>query len=527
MPKYDELKREILLQLKVILESNNFSASNRLKDFLRFLVEETVAGREHQLKAHTIGRQIFNRGDDFDSLTDPVVRVEAGKLRNKLNQYYLNSEETGTDKIHIDIPKGSYVPSFKKIVQTQVQNHLSEPALNADQASIAILPFKNIGGLQEVDCLLSGLAEELTLALTKFEDLTVISARGMGASMEASSGTEEALAHHLGVRFILSGNAQFVGTKIRLRIDLIDTQTRKILWAERFESSYTVENLFNIIDSTVTQVASKIGDSFGWIKRTLFHEIPESKRTEDLRAYEAVLAYHYWAANLGEDRFKLAKAALEQAIQADSDYALAYGMLSDIYATHYQWGNEPQPEMLKLSEEFATRALTLNPQSQYGLWSRGYNYFLGGDTEQFLKYARASISINPADTYLTAVVGVKIAVTGHWDEGRELIQKACSLNPFLPNWYHTADSLYCLVNGDLGEALHAAKQITSPSLSGPMFRTAIYGAMGQQEEAAGELWHALEVHPNFKQGYKELVRRMFFNEPLLSALMAGFSKAGL
>lgn len=527
MSNYDDMREDILLQLNTILESINFSASSRLKDFLRFLVEETLAGREYQLKAHTIGQKVFNRGKDFDSLTDPVVRVEAGKLRNKLNQYYFSNEEAGTDRIRIDIPKGSYVPAFKKITQEKQHAQYPETGSSQDQASIAILPFKNIGGMQEVDYLLSGLAEELTMALTKFEDLTVISARGMNASGQTYAGSEDALAQELGVRFILSGNAQFVGTTIRLRINLIDTQTRKILWAEKFESSYTLANLFNIIDSIVDQVASRIGDSFGWIKRTLLNEFPESERTEQLKAYEAVLSYHYWAANLGEDRFQLAKAALEQAIQADPGYALAHGMLSDIYATHYQWHNDPHPEFLLLSEDFASRALNLNPQSQYGLWGKGYTSFLRGDSEQFLKYARAAISINPADTYLTAVVGVKIAVTGHWDEGRQLIQKARSLNPFLPSWYHTADSLYYFVNNEFEKALHAAKQINSPSLSGPMFRTAIYGVMGLPEEAGQELSQVLEIHPDFRKGHEELLRRMFFNDKLISALLNGFAGAGL
>ena len=253
-------------QLSIILESSRFSASERLKCFLRFVVEETLEGREHELKAQVIGTKIFNRGSDFDSLTDPVVRVEAGKLRNKLNSYYLNNEEEGSDIIRIDIPKGSYVPSFKRIPARHHAKALPMEALpGAINASIAILPFENMSESKEVDYLLSGLAEELTMALTKFEDITVISARGMGPESGRSSEPVDVLAKQLGVRFVLRGSAQFVGTQMRLRINLVDAANRKILWAEKFESLYTVKNLFNIIDSTVTQVASRIGDSFGLI----------------------------------------------------------------------------------------------------------------------------------------------------------------------------------------------------------------------------------------------------------------------
>ena len=515
-------------QLSVILESSRFSASERLKCFLRFVVEETLEGREHELKAQVIGTKIFNRGNNFDSLTDPVVRVEAGKLRNKLNSYYLNNEEEGSDIIRIDIPKGSYVPSFKRISAIHPAKAPPMEALpGAIHSSIAILPFENMSESKEVDYLLSGLAEELTMALTKFEDITVISARGMSPESGRSSEPVDILAKQLGVRFVLRGSAQFVGTQMRLRINLVDAANRKILWAEKFESQYTVKNLFNIIDSTVTQVASRIGDSFGLIKRTLFNEFPDAERTEEIKAYEAVLCYHYWAANLASDRFHLAKTALEQAIQADPAYALPHGMLSDIYATHYQWSNDPQPEYLERSESLAARALALDPQCQYGLWGKGYSYFLRGDLQHFLDYAREAISINPSDTYLTAVVGVKIAAAGQWDEGRRLVHKASSLNPFLPSWHYTADSLYFFYNQDFEAALEAARHINSPSLSGPMLRTAIYGSMGLNEEARQELKLILGINPHFQKSYKELTRRIFFDASLVSALLHGFSRAGL
>ena len=520
------MNEEIHFQLKTIIGSSSFSASTRMRDFLRFLVEETLAGRAHQLKAYTIGVEVFKRGKDFDPLVDPVVRVEAGKLRNRLNQYYADNEGSGVDLVRIDIPKGSYVPTFKRI-SPEKNLPAAEPGFNPVQASIAILPFCNIGNLREIDYLLSGLAEELTMALTKFEDLTVISARGMKGNDGELDRETAALAGQLGARFMLSGNAQVVDSTIRVRINLTDTATHKILWAEKFERFYNIGNLFDIIDSTVAQVASKIGDSFGWIKRTLYQEFPESKRTSELKAYEAVLSYHHWAANLAEDRFNSAQAALEQAIQADPGYALAHGMLSDIYATRYQWNMEASPELLALAENLANRALILNPQSQYGLWAKGYNCFLRGEADNFFEYARKAISINPADTYLMAVIGVKIAVSGNWHEGRELIQKARRLNPFLPDWYHTADLFYHLVNNDLEKAMQEARQITSPSVCGPMFRTALYGAMGLKREAQKELKLVLKIHPGFQREYKGFLHRMFFNNAIISELVAGFAAAGL
>ena len=79
--------------------------------FLRFVVEETLAGREHRLKGYTIATRVFGRGDDFDAAQDPIVSIQAGRLRRALERYYLVAG--GRDPVFIDIPKGRYVPRFR------------------------------------------------------------------------------------------------------------------------------------------------------------------------------------------------------------------------------------------------------------------------------------------------------------------------------------------------------------------------------------------------------------------------------
>ena len=99
-------------QLERILASAEFVASDRLREFLRFVVEETLAGRAGQLKAYTIALAVFGRDGSFDPQTDPVVRMEAGKLRRRLETYYLGAGRN--DPVRIAIPKGGYVASFRQ-----------------------------------------------------------------------------------------------------------------------------------------------------------------------------------------------------------------------------------------------------------------------------------------------------------------------------------------------------------------------------------------------------------------------------
>lgn len=97
-------------QVERIAASDDFAKSERLGEFLRYVVDETLAGRSGRLTGRVIGRQVFGRGDDFDPKLDAIVRVEAGRLRQRLTVYYA---ETGQqDPVRIAIPKGRYVPTF-------------------------------------------------------------------------------------------------------------------------------------------------------------------------------------------------------------------------------------------------------------------------------------------------------------------------------------------------------------------------------------------------------------------------------
>ena len=96
-------------QLEKILRSDGFKASEKLSGFLRYIVEETLAGRSGQLKAYTIAVEVFGREPDFDPQINPAIRVEAGRLRAKLEHYYIRAQD---DPVRINVPKGTYVPTF-------------------------------------------------------------------------------------------------------------------------------------------------------------------------------------------------------------------------------------------------------------------------------------------------------------------------------------------------------------------------------------------------------------------------------
>ncbi len=85
-------------------------ASPRLKAFLQFVVDRTLSGQADGIKGYTIGTLVFGRSDDFDPAADPIVRVEAVRLRMALARYY--EDEGANDPVIISIPAGGYVPKF-------------------------------------------------------------------------------------------------------------------------------------------------------------------------------------------------------------------------------------------------------------------------------------------------------------------------------------------------------------------------------------------------------------------------------
>ena len=106
-------------QLDSILASAVFSRSPHLRRFLSFIVDQTLAGQGHTLKESVIAHELYGKGTDFDGGTDPVVRVDARRLRDKLREFY----EGRSDPVVISLPKGRYVPCFRR----EIRNTLHSP----------------------------------------------------------------------------------------------------------------------------------------------------------------------------------------------------------------------------------------------------------------------------------------------------------------------------------------------------------------------------------------------------------------
>src|SRR4051812_42976603 len=124
--------------LERVISSRDFANSDRKKCFLKFIVQETLAGRSDRIKAYTIAVDIFGRSPSFDPTADPLVRIEAGRMRRSLEHYYLT--DGSADRVQITVPKGGYVPRFSLRTDTRsfVVPVLADVRMNAGRTPVVI-----------------------------------------------------------------------------------------------------------------------------------------------------------------------------------------------------------------------------------------------------------------------------------------------------------------------------------------------------------------------------------------------------
>ena len=519
----------IKAQMDLILDSRDFQASPRLKKFFRFLVEETLAGRASHLKGYTIATMVFERPDNFDAQTDPIVRVEAAKLRSRLEHYYYARRPE--DLIYISLPKGGYIPEFSMLdaAQDQAPGNLYVAPWRKNTpgpASVAVLPFAFTSDGDRTDYFSDGLAEEITVHLTKFEDLAVASSYSTRQAW-INSGDTQVVAKALNVRFLLHGSVKITRDRIRVIAELADCETKSNVWADKFDGCLTANDLFSIQDEIVHQVTARIADSSGQIKHTLLKE-SGPKPPEAVSAYDAILGYHHWAPSFALDRFKYALEALERTVAANPDYALPAAMLADIYASDYQLGYGLRPNGLEDSLILANRSVSLDSGGQFAYWALALNYFLRRDQSRFQHAAHQIIPLNPANTYTMAGAGLLIGMAEDLDKGNAIMHKALQLNPRLPSWFHIIPFMVHYRMGDYESALTEAMQINTPDCFwDPMLRAAAYGCLGFKTEAKAALKHLLELQPAFIKQQDMLLQALLYSPEHVRMIRAGLADAGL
>jgi adenylate cyclase len=209
--------------LRRILNSPHFDTSDRNRRFLEYVVEETLAGRHDRIKAYTIATVVFGRDDGFDPTLDPVVRMEARRLRRSLERFYLVEGEVGL--VRIELPKGGYVPKFQSPAAGKSVPERSQlrriPAWANTNPSVLIASFDaRPKGLADF-C--DGLARRIVVGMGRFPELRLFM-RLCGRSSYADDASA--------VDFMLSGDTTIERDALKVTVTLLHSSSGEVLWAQ-------------------------------------------------------------------------------------------------------------------------------------------------------------------------------------------------------------------------------------------------------------------------------------------------------
>ena len=241
-------------QLHRILRSRVFTRSKELCRFLQFAVEQKLRNRAVRLKEYLIGVTVFERGETFNPGTDPIVRVQARRLRSKLSLYY--ETEGRADTVLIELPCGGYVPVFH--FRTAAEHMQGVRALDdapvETRRSVVVLPFVNIGP-DANERFSDGLTEELIHVLSKATDLRVV-ARTSSFHFKGKTDDIRSIGVRLGVDALVEGSVRSDGNRLRVSAGLIDVADGGLLWSGVYEQ--TAAEMFAVQEDISEQIAKKI-----------------------------------------------------------------------------------------------------------------------------------------------------------------------------------------------------------------------------------------------------------------------------
>ena len=515
-------------QLERILKSAVFKASEKQRRFLSFIVGETLEERTPQLKGYTIAVHVYGRSDNFDPQVDPIVRVEAGRLRRALEHYYLTAGKG--DPVRIQIPKGGYVPTFHAV---QISPHgnktrSSKPEVRSVTAepSIAIMPLINLTGDDEQDYFTDGLTEELTVELSRYQEFKVIASQST-MRFKYRKADPRKVGKQLGVRFLLTGSFRMEQKTIKVIIRLIDTSNAEQIWGESYKRDHTAADLISIQEEITSKVIGVIADQYGLITRRLSRESGK-KAPDDLRVYDAVLRFYHYESKLTPDAFEKALVALEQAVEIDPNYGLAWAMLGHLHADNYALGFSQIETPLEKALTFAQKGVALAPEVQFTHDALTLVYFHQGDKEKFLEQVEKTIALNPNAPYITGVAGWHMMLYGEWERGLALLRKGMKLNPFYPSWFHLATYMDYYRRGDYKNAFAEAQKFNYPELYlDPLIRAAALGQMEKMQKARAAVDELLKLEPEFFARRQQLVSCYVKVDKLCDKVIEGLLKAGL
>jgi adenylate cyclase len=349
-------------QLRRVLGSADFDASERNRNFLTYAVEAALEGRADRIKAYTIATHVFGRDASFDPQLDTIVRIEAGRLRRSLERYYLKAG--ANDPVRITIPRGAYVPFFEAAELSRAT--IDPPAAATARTgpdrhgrAIQVTSFEEDGDHSAFPNFTRGLPRQIIIGLTRFTDLFVFGAP-TGSPDAAGAAADP------GIDFLLTGSTTLSDGRFRLEVLLREARTTRFLWGDSFERSLKPAEILAVRDEVANHVVRTLAQPYGLLFIAKARDM-DGAPPDSLASYDCVVQFYQYWRRYDSDLFEAVRAGLERTILREPSYAEAFACLSLIYTNAFRFGmTTDRGDPREAAAALARRAIELAPNSSRG-----------------------------------------------------------------------------------------------------------------------------------------------------------------
>jgi TolB-like protein len=558
---------EIRAALRRILDSPPFDQAERSKAFLKFAVEETLDGRGDRLRGHTIGVEVFDRPEGFDASADPLVRVEAGRLRRRLAEYHAGP---GADTpVRISLPRGSYVAEFSYTSSAAAAKRprlsrpmillaaklaaavivaiggivfglalgsraeragplsatLAEPLLAPNTPTILLSALTNLSNDPELGRYGLGLTEELILGLS---DLSVTVVTRLNGPEEPLFGGRSP--GTVGPTYLLAGSTRGTLKEARISVRLVDASSGEQLWAAAYDQRLASGSL-RAEQTTAAKIATVVANPYGPLYA---HELARLKASGDpgFARADCTLRFFDYGRTLDPSRHDTAMACLNRVLLRDPQWADGWAISALLAIDAWRFGYGPerlsQPG-LERALEHARTALDIESASRLGNVAVALARVYSGRTAHLPARLERALGVVPANDLATrALLAQAFALSGDWQRAMSLTAPSLDLGIEVPGWYCVTPTLLSLKRGEYEKALATAVRIDSPEwFASPLLEAAAAALAGREDMARRSLGQLVDIYPAFPANGRAMLGRWLGDDELVEIIAAGLEKAGL
>ena len=524
---------EARAELRRVMESPQFDCSERNRRFLEYVVEEALSGRADRIKGYSIATTVFGRDVSFDPQLDPVVRMEARRLRRSLERFYLTG---GSSSVKIEMPKGSYVPLFQNVLthksslehdgRKNASGEIAHPELGS---SILVTEFEVEGEQPGFLNFNNGFALQLIVGLSRFPEFFVFGPEAIVP--RATALDHKPLPAPSDIEFILTGSTAVLRDHLNVKAVLVHPRTGRVLWGDVFDRSIRPRSILSARDEIANCIVRALAEPLGVIFSNKAKEA-HGKEPRALTPFEHVIEFYQYWRGYRRDLFPVVREGLEHSVIANPDYAEAVSCLSLLYTDAHRFGfasGESASGLRRQALEFAYKAIELAPNSSRGYHALGLAHWFMQDVDASVKALESALALNPNATEIMADLGLHRALLADWDRGVPLLEEAFARSPTLPGTNRIGLCLYHFANGRFGEALAEAAQIRAPRVAHGFVAQAIsLVRLGRKDEAAAAVRRILDVAPcSSSSGMLADLAGAKVNRDLANQVAAALEDAGL